>query len=304
MEYIQNVTFDLNTLQAPVIIGAKQYDTDTRGIRVTYTKNGEPYQIHENNIVRLRMRKPDNTSILNDAQNNGDGTVTVIFSQECLSAAGRAYADLMEFSQGKILSTFSFVVDIQPAPNISVSDAFSSSEFQSLLNFINQGQNIIGKAQEWVNGYNGDTPIDSSSEIDEPGSNNNAKYWSEQAYEAGEAWAEGTRGGVDVDNDDPTYNHNAKYWSKRSEAWANGTINGEPISSGDDAFGINSKAWGEAWAVGTRNGIDLPSSTEEDIPGADNNSKYWAFRTKACIDTIQMSYDSATGMLSMIIEDL
>jgi len=59
------------------------------------------------------MRKPDGTSILNNAINNNDGTATVIFSYECLSAAGRAYADLMEFDlQGRILSTASFVVDI------------------------------------------------------------------------------------------------------------------------------------------------------------------------------------------------
>ena len=245
MEYIQNVTFDLNTLQAPVIIGAKQYDTDTRGIRVTYTKNGESYQIHENNIVRLRMRKPDNTSILNDAQNNGDGTVTVIFSQECLSAAGRAYADLIEFDlQGKTLSTFSFIVDIQAAPNISSREALSSNEFQSLLNFIDQGQSIIGKAQGWANGYNGNTPVGSSN---------------------------------------PAYHNNAKYWSTIAQNYA-----------------ATASQNGEAWSIGTRNGTAIPSTD----PAYHNNSKYWALRTKACIDTISMSYNPLTGMLSMTIDDL
>jgi len=121
------------------------------------------------------MRKPDGKQIMNYATINNDGTVTVTLTQQCLTVAGRAYADLAEFnSQGQILSTAPFILNVVASPDVMGSEAISSNEFSYLASFIEQGANIVGEAQEWANGKNGDTPVDSSS----PAYNNNAKYWS------------------------------------------------------------------------------------------------------------------------------
>jgi hypothetical protein len=57
------------------------------------------------------------------------------------------------------------------------SEAISSNEFGYLASFIEQGASIVGEAQEWANGYNGDTPVSSSN----PAYHNNAKYYADQA---------------------------------------------------------------------------------------------------------------------------
>lgn len=315
MEYIQDITLDLDPNVAPLVISAKQSDVDSRIIRIHYTKNGQPYEINQNSSVAFRMRKPDMHLVLDDGVINSDGTVSITLTYQCLSAAGRAYADVVEFnSKGQMLSTVAFILDIQASPDVMGHAALSSDEFLYLKSFIDSGNQIIGKAQEWANGYNGDEPVDS----DSPAYNNHAKYWSEQASaqvilaaQNGEAWAEGTRGGSPVPSTDPAYNHNSKYWagkaSENGEAWAEGTRNGQSVPSTDPTYNHNSKYWanqssrnGEAWSIGTRDGQAIPSSD----PAYNNYSKYWALRTKACIDTIHMSYDFTTGVLSMTIDDL
>ena len=326
MEYIQDIIFDLNLNTAPPIINAKQNDVNSRFLRVHYVRDGVPYDVDINNSVALRILKPDGKKIMDDALVQPDGSVLVTLTQQCLAAAGRAFADLVEInSLGQMLSTMSFIINIQPMPDVMDDTMISSDEFLYLKTFIDRGNSIIGEAQEWANGYNGDIPVSP----DNPAYENNAKYWSEQAEEQvelaalnGEAWAEGTRNGAAVPSSDPAYHHNAKYWSEQAdlngEARAEGTRNGIAVPSSDPAYHHNAKYWseqaqlngetqatiasqnGEAWSVGTRGGAAVPSSD----PAYNNYSKYWALRTKACIDTIQMSYNVSTGVLSMTIDDL
>ena len=180
MTYLQEITLDLNANTAPPIIYAKQNDTDSRALLVHFTQDDAEYLIDHNNSVALRVRKPDGTQIMDETTVNNDGTVTVTFSQQCLAADGRAYADLAEFnSLGQLLSTASFIINIVASPDVMGSRALSSDEFTYLTSFIQRGNEIIGEAQEWANGYNGDVPVSSTN----PAYNNNAKYWSDHAKE-------------------------------------------------------------------------------------------------------------------------
>lgn len=178
MTYTQEITLDLNANSAPPIVYAKQTDTESRQLLVHFTQDDAEYLVNHNNSVALRIQKPDGKQIMNYAIINNDGTVTVTLTQQCLAVAGRAYADLAEFnSQGQILSTAPFVLNVVASPDVMGSEAISSNEFSYLASFIEQGADIVGQAQEWANGYNGDAPVSSSN----PAYNNNAKYWSNQA---------------------------------------------------------------------------------------------------------------------------
>ena len=115
--------------------------------------------------------------------------------------------------------------------------------------------------------------------------------WIEQA----EAWARGTKDGVDVSATDPQYHNNSKYYAEQgeqnieqSEAWAKGTINGTPVSSGADQYQNNSKYYAEqaaqaaqnatyaneaqAWATGEVNGTPVDNTA----PQHENNAAYYA----------------------------
>ena len=175
MEYIQDLILDLNSNSAYPVISAKQNDVDTRILRIHYTKDGAEYQVSQSNSVALRLRKPDMRLVFNDGVINNDGTVSVTLTYQCLTSAGRAYADLVEFnSSGQMLSTISFIIYIQASPDVMGSEAISSNEFLYLKSFIDRGNEIIGTARKWADG----TGIASSTE---PQYNNYAKYWASRA---------------------------------------------------------------------------------------------------------------------------
>lgn len=207
MNYNQEITLDLNSNSAYVVVDAKQGDVDSRTLLVHYTSNGEEYKVNTNNSVALRMQKPDKTVVFNDTTINYDGSVLVPFSYQCLTVAGRAYADLIELnSDGQTLSTVSFIVNIMAQPDFSADAALSSDEFLYLKSFLDRGNHVIGEAQEWANGYNGETP---------------------------------------VTEDNPAYNNHAKYWSGEAEAYTKGTVNGVPVSSGETGYHDNAKFYKE-----------------------------------------------------------
>ena len=54
-----------------------------------------------------------------------------------------------------------------------------------------------------------------------------------------EAWAKGTRNGVDVTSTEAGYKDNSKYYKQRSEAWAVGHIDGINVPNTDETFENN-----------------------------------------------------------------
>ena len=54
-----------------------------------------------------------------------------------------------------------------------------------------------------------------------------------------EAWAKGTRNGVDVTSQEAGYKDNSKYYKQRAEAWAVGHIDGTNVPSTDETFENN-----------------------------------------------------------------
>ena len=54
-----------------------------------------------------------------------------------------------------------------------------------------------------------------------------------------EAWAKGTRNGVDVTSQEAGYKDNSKYYKQRAEAWAVGHIDGTNVPNTDETFENN-----------------------------------------------------------------
>ena len=130
VSYTQEITLDLNANSAYTTIAAKQGDDGSRFILVHLTKDNIEYHADPNNQAYFRCRKPDGHSVIDPAVINADGTITVELTAQALAAAGRAYADVVEYSTSDSItvSTASFILIIMSAPNVA-SDAISSNEF-------------------------------------------------------------------------------------------------------------------------------------------------------------------------------
>lgn len=98
-----------------------------------------------------------------------------------------------------------------------------------LPNIIAMATEQMLDAEAWAKGTkNG---IDVPADADQY--HNNAKYWSDQAeYVSGdaEAWAVGTKGGIPVSSDDPTYQNNSKYYSEQADTSATNAANSEAVA--------------------------------------------------------------------------
>lgn len=171
----------------------------------------------------------------------------------------------------------------------------------------------VENSEAYALGTRNGSPVGST----DPTYHNNSKYYSEQAgvhISDAEAYAIGKRNGADVPSSDPTYHNNSKYYSEQSntlgqtqvqnaEAYALGTRGGSAVPSSDPTYHNNSKYYSEqantyktgaqtaansaedsaedseAWAVGKRNGVDVPSTD----PAYNNNAKHWADAAAAVV---------------------
>ena len=133
-------------------------------------------------------------------------------------------------------------------------------------------------AEAWAAGKRDGSDVPST----DPTYHNNSKYYageaatsesnasvSEQAAAASEenaeAWAAGKRDGSDVPSTDPTYHNNSKYYAGEAAT-------SESNASASEQAAAASEENAEAWAVGKRDGSDVPSTD----PTYHNNSKYYA----------------------------
>lgn len=85
-----------------------------------------------------------------------------------------------------------------------------------------------------------------------------------QYVQDAEAWAAGTRDGDPVAIGDPTYQNNSKYYSEQGEDSATAAALSETNAA-------TSESNAEAWAVGERGGLPVPSTDDT----YENNSKYY-----------------------------
>ena len=104
-----------------------------------------------------------------------------------------------------------------------------------------------------------------------------------------EAWAVGTRGGVDVPNTDPAYNNSSKYHSEQSEihehnseAWAVGERSHIPVENSDETYHNNSKYYA---------GISADKATE---------SEYWSGKSEEYANEVGEALNSISAIVSII----
>lgn len=83
-----------------------QYDIETRTVNIALFNNGKPFPLNTTeHKVQIRMRKPDNTLVINDETINSNGTVTVLFTGQMCTAGGKAEAELVIYDLKREIQT-------------------------------------------------------------------------------------------------------------------------------------------------------------------------------------------------------
>lgn len=252
--------FDLNLIpdQEPVVVHVSQYDIGA-GRLIAHLYDGDlAYTPTAGATVTIQGTKPDHYGFMYDATLSGN-TVTADLTEQMCAVAGRTVVNIIVLESDNRTGTFNFFLDVQKAA--LGNDTVISASDGSILDI----PELVESAEEYA--------------------------------ENAEAWANGTRNGVDVPSTDQTYHKNAKYYAEtsgdnveESEAWAKGTKNGVAVPSTDPTYHNNSKYYSEqagdyvedaeAWAVGERGGTAVPSTDDT----YHNNSKYYAEKAENSAD--------------------
>lgn len=157
MEFLQELSLELNSNSAYSTIGAKQGDNNSRVVVVHVTENGIAYNLREHNVTAayFRLRKPDGKAIVNTATISEDGeTVSIVLTSQALAVAGRGYADVTLMAGSQVLSTISFILLIMASPQIA-EQVTSSSEFGYLNAVVEDATHTIYEAEAWAAGTRG-----------------------------------------------------------------------------------------------------------------------------------------------------
>lgn len=136
---VNRITVDLTDPLTTPVVKAVQEDAASRYIEITLVENGEPLDLPVGTHGMIGIRRPNNTYVLYDADENGndavtfDGNVaTAYLSQEALAVAGSLYMSVSLYDGDARLTAFYIIVDVEctavPSGVVVESDYFNVLE--------------------------------------------------------------------------------------------------------------------------------------------------------------------------------
>lgn len=307
------ITLDLNAKIPSALVSAKQGDDEGRKIYVTFSEDGNTWTIPSGVRAGFRFRKADGHVIYNattghedDNINIDENTIVITLTAECLSAAGRGYADvILEDSEHHTISTSPFILDVVASPNVGAG-VVSGDEFTYLQAIVAGTDNVIAGAADWAVGPS----LARTGEGGEGTMNEGDKY-------------EGNVLILGTDSDTqlgpvtlkPSDTINALYFAEVAAKYAVGgsTSASEFFGNGwtnitfptEDTYSAKhfaeeaatQVAAAQMWAIGTN------ASGSEYQPSATKNAKYYADRIENLTVSADSSYAGATPSVTKNIKD-
>ena len=144
MEYTHEINLNLVPDGAIPVVRVKQGDASMRFIRATVYQGHDQVIPGGEQMVVFREEKPDGTVVLLDntfevedlgrylVVVNSDGSITIELVWQTTTCAGLCKCDLIFIQEDRVVSTATFIIDVEPVPNVAAS-AVSSDEFRTLI---------------------------------------------------------------------------------------------------------------------------------------------------------------------------
>lgn len=148
MDYIYDITLSMVPSGEIPVVNVKQGDTSTRFVRARIVTKDGPYIPGAEQTILFREEKPDRTGVLTDNSSvdtelgrylvtvDEYGAVVIELTSQMVSCPGYCKCDLCFVSDGEIISTSPFVLDVGASPAVS-EGAVSSDYFQTLVSALN-----------------------------------------------------------------------------------------------------------------------------------------------------------------------
>nr|DAP17701.1 MAG TPA: tail fiber protein [Bacteriophage sp.] len=254
-----------------------QDDANTRTIKASLWDGARPFSIPTECVCMVRFGKPDGTGGLYDTTEGGQkvsysgNVVTAPVAAQMLTVAGvvKAQIDIYgggEKQQVEKLATFRFRVEVEPSAyadaKIISSDYYNvlSSQIAAAVEAGAKADQAIQAAQQATNAASSASQSQTAAASSAQSASQSAQTASSAATSAtsAKAAAESAQEAAQTANESAASSASSAYQDAQSAAQSAAAA----MQDADDA---------EAWAVGKRNGTDVPSTD----PAYHNNAKYY-----------------------------
>lgn len=305
------VDLNLSASVMPPVLNMAQYDANSRTIVATLWDGTSGFTVPSGAVVMVRFGKPDNTGGLYDKTESGEAitysgnVVTAPVATQMLSVAGKVQADIEIYQSGATeqasvkLATFCFTVNVEKAAfqdaEIISSDYYNivAAQIAAAIEAGAKGDAAIAAAETATaaaeTATNAKTDAESAKAAAE-----SAKFAAESAKTSAESAKTTAVNSANTATNANTAAESAKT-SAESSASSAETSAQNAAQDAEDA---------EAWAVGQRNGVNVPSTD----PAYQNNAKYYKDLAQAASGGGVLSVNGKTpndsGTVTLVAGDI
>lgn len=300
MNINQAVALNLSESIALPTLRMAQDDANTRTIKASLWDGAHPFSIPSECVCMVRFGKPDGTGGLYDTTEGGQkvsysgNVVTAPVAAQMLAVAGavKAQIDIYgggEKQQAEKLATFRFRVEVEPS---AYADAkiISSDYYNVLSSQIAAAVEAGAKADQTVQAAQQATEAASSASQSQAAAASSAQSASQSAQTASSA----TNSAISAKTAAESAQEAAQAAKESAASSARAAAQGAQSATQAAAAAMKDADDAEAWAVGKRNGADVPSTD----PAYHNNAKYYKDQAQAVVGDKVDSFNGRTGAVA------
>lgn len=300
MNINQTVALNLSEAIAPPTLRMAQDDANTRTIKASLWDGAQPFSIPTECVCMVRFGKPDGTGGLYDTTEGGQkvsysgNVVTAPVAAQMLAVAGavKAQIDIYgggEKQQAEKLATFRFRVEVEPS---AYADAkiISSDYYNILSSQIAAAVEAGAKADQAIQAAQQAVEAASSASQSQTAAASSAQSASQSAQTASSAASSATSAKTAAES----AQESAQTAKESAASSASSAAQDAQSASQAAAAAMQDADDAEAWAVGKRNGADVPSTD----PTYHNNAKYYKDQAQAVVGDKVDSFNGRTGAVA------
>lgn len=300
MNINQTAALNLSESITPPTLRMAQDDANTRTIKASLWDGAQPFSIPSECVCMVRFGKPDGTGGLYDTTEGGQkvsysgNVVTAPVAAQMLAVAGavKAQIDIYgggEKQQAEKLATFRFRVEVEPS---AYADAkiISSDYYNVLSSQIAAAIEAGAKADQAIQAAQQATEAASSASQSQTAAASSAQSASQSAQTASSAASSATSAKTAAESAQEA----AQAAKESAASSASAAAQDAQSATQAAAAAMQDADDSEAWAVGKRNGADVPSTD----PAYHNNAKYYKDQAQAVVGDKVDSFNGRTGAVT------
>lgn len=297
MNINQTVALNLSESIAPPTLRMAQDDANTRTIKASLWDGAQPFSIPSECVCMVRFGKPDGTGGLYDTTEGGQkvsysgNVVTAPVAAQMLAVAGavKAQIDIYgggEKQQAEKLATFRFRVEVEPS---AYADAkiISSDYYNVLSSQIAAAVEAGAKADQAIQAAQQATEAASSASQSQEAAASSAQ----SAFQSADTASSAASSAASAKTAAESAQEAAQAAKESAASSASAAAQDAQSATQAAAAAMQDADDSEAWAVGKRNGADVPSTD----PAYHNNAKYYKDQAQAVVGDKVDSFNGRTG---------